>query len=334
MLGSQPISVFGRLRGGSLADLRSEVRHWEELGLTGVLVSDHLFGTDSGPRQEAARPPEPLTLLAAAGALSDRLHVGTIVSNAGLLHPALLFRQFAQLAVLLGGDRVLAGIGAGWNRSEFEALGMRMPAFGERMDRLEEAAALARQLFDHGFADLHGKHVVASELPLAPVPEVPPRLMVGGGSQRLLEIAGRYADALDLNGSPRAEKVAGADLKTADRRRRLTTTVEDLQESVDIVRKASLEAGREADAVELSILLTNVVFCEEAQVRQHEEALCEDVGLPAISLDDRPYVAIGPPQRIAELIEERRKRLGLSRLFVSSPEVERFCLEVLPLLGT
>lgn len=86
--------------------------------------------------------------------------------------------------------------------------------------------------------------------------------------------------------------------------------------------------------MELSILLTNVVFCEETQVRQHEEALCADVGLPAMSLDDRPYVAIGPPQRIAALIEERRKRLGLSRLFVSSPEVERFCLEVLPLLGT
>jgi hypothetical protein len=53
-----------------------------------------------------------------------------------------------------------------------------------------------------------------------------------------------------------------------------------------------------------------------------------------MSLDDRPYVAIGPPQRIAALIEDRRKRLGLSRLFVSSPEVERFCVEVLPLLNT
>jgi alkanesulfonate monooxygenase SsuD/methylene tetrahydromethanopterin reductase-like flavin-dependent oxidoreductase (luciferase family) len=327
------LSVYGRLRGGSLADVRTEVRHWEDLGVTGVLVSDHLFGTSVGPRREAARPPEPLTLLAAAGALSDRLHVGTIVSNAGLLHPALLFRQFAQLAVLVGGDRVLAGIGAGWNRAEFEALGMRMPTFGERMERLEEAAALGRQLFDQGYAELHGKHVVADELPLAPVPEVAPRLMVGGGSKRILEIAGRYADALDLNGSPRAEKVAGADLRSADKRRRLTTTVADLEESVSIVRKVSLDAGRDADAVERSILLSEIVFCDETEVREHEESICAAAGLPAMSLADRPYVAIGPPQRMAALIQERRERLGLSRLFVSSPEVERFCLEVLPLLA-
>jgi alkanesulfonate monooxygenase SsuD/methylene tetrahydromethanopterin reductase-like flavin-dependent oxidoreductase (luciferase family) len=38
------------------------------------------------------------------------------VSNVGLLHPALVLRQFAQLAVLVGGQRVLAGLGAGWNR--------------------------------------------------------------------------------------------------------------------------------------------------------------------------------------------------------------------------
>jgi alkanesulfonate monooxygenase SsuD/methylene tetrahydromethanopterin reductase-like flavin-dependent oxidoreductase (luciferase family) len=176
------LEVFTRLRGGSVDTLREEVRHWEALGVTGVLVSDHLFGTASGSRQEADRPPEPLTLLAAAGALSDRLHVGTIVSNASFLHPALLLRQFAELAVLLGGHRVLAGIGAGWNRPEFEAIGMRMPTFAQRMQRLEEASALARQLFDHGFANLDGTTVVAHDLPLAPLPQKPPSL---NGSQDL-----------------------------------------------------------------------------------------------------------------------------------------------------
>src|SRR5438132_4028775 len=148
----RPLEVFSRLRGGTVSTLLQEVKEWEELGVTGVLATDHLFGTALGSRREAARPPEPLTLLAAAGALSIRLHVGTIVSNASLLHPALLLRQFAELAVLLGGRRVLAGIGAGWNRPEFEALGMPMPSFTERMERLEDAAALGRQFFDHGYA--------------------------------------------------------------------------------------------------------------------------------------------------------------------------------------
>jgi alkanesulfonate monooxygenase SsuD/methylene tetrahydromethanopterin reductase-like flavin-dependent oxidoreductase (luciferase family) len=270
--------------------------------------------------------------LAAAGASSTRLHVGTIVANASLLHPALLLRQFAELAVLLGGERVLAGIGAGWNRPEFEALGMRMPSFTERMDRLEEAAALARQLFDEGYANLEGKHVVARDLPLAPVPEVPPSLMLGGGSRRLMEIAGRYADALDLNGSPQAGKVSGPDLRSADKRRRLSTTVTDLEESVQIVSNASLQAGRPADAVAKSIMLTEIVFCSEEEIPQQEEALWAAEGLPPRSLDDCAYAAIGPPQRMARLVQERRERLGLSRLFLGGSEVERFCREVLPLL--
>lgn len=328
-----PLEIFTRLRGGSVEHLREEVRRWEELGVTGVLVGDHLFGTALGFRREADRPPEPLTLLAAVGALSDRLHVGTIVSNVGFLHPALVLRQFAELAVLVGGERVLAGIGAGWNRPEFEALGMRMPGFQERMDRLEEASALARQLFGEGFANVEGKHVVARDLPLSPLPEVPPRLLLGGGSRRLLEIAGRYADALDLNGSPQAGKVSGSDLRTADKRRRLSTTVSDLEESAQFVRDASIRAGRPAEAVALSIMVTEIVFCAEDEVPQQEAKLWTELGLPPRSLDDSAYAAVGPPERIARLVQDRRRRLGLSRLILGAgPQVERFCREVVPLL--
>jgi alkanesulfonate monooxygenase SsuD/methylene tetrahydromethanopterin reductase-like flavin-dependent oxidoreductase (luciferase family) len=210
---------------------------------------------------------------------------------------------------------------------------MRMPTFAERMQRLEEAAALARQLFDNGYAELEGDQVVARELPLAPLPEVPPRLMLGGGSRRILEIAGRYADALDLNGSPQAGKVSGPDLRTADKRRRLSTTVADLEESVQIVRDSSVQARRPADAVERSIMVTEIVFCDEAEIPRAEEALWATQGLPWRSLDECAYAAIGPPERMAALIEDRRRRLSLSRLFVVGPEAERFCREVMPLLA-
>jgi alkanesulfonate monooxygenase SsuD/methylene tetrahydromethanopterin reductase-like flavin-dependent oxidoreductase (luciferase family) len=157
--------------------------------------------------------------------------------------------------------------------------------------------------------------------------------MLGGGSRRLLEIAGRYADAIDLNGSAQAGKVAGTDLRTADKRRRLSTTVADLDESADVVRRASLEAGRPADVVERSIFLTEIVFCAETEIRDKEEELWAATGLPARSLDDCPYAVIGPPQRMAELLEQRRERLGLSRVLLGGPETKRFCREVLPLLS-
>ena len=59
-----------------------------------------------------------------------------------------------------------------------------------------------RQLFDHGIASLEGSQVIARDLPLSPAVTVPPRLLLGGGSDRVLDIAGRYADAYLWVGRP------------------------------------------------------------------------------------------------------------------------------------
>jgi len=110
----------------------------------------------------------------------------TVEVNASGTHPALLLRQFSQLAVLVGGERVTAGLGAGWSTEEFAALGLELPPFRTRMDRLEEVLRLARGLYDHGAVTFEGTHIVARDLPLSPVPEQPPALLVGGGSDRVL----------------------------------------------------------------------------------------------------------------------------------------------------
>src|SRR2546427_647493 len=83
-----------------------------------------------------------------------RPEVKTVVMNSEWVHPALLLRQFAQMAVWIGGDRVTAGLGAGWSAEEFTAMGMKMAPFRERMDRLEETLQIARQLFHDGVANV------------------------------------------------------------------------------------------------------------------------------------------------------------------------------------
>jgi alkanesulfonate monooxygenase SsuD/methylene tetrahydromethanopterin reductase-like flavin-dependent oxidoreductase (luciferase family) len=82
---------------------------------------------------------------------------------------------------------------------------------------------------DTGWANMAGTYLAAEDLPLSPVPDRAPRLLVGGGSDRALRMAGRYADVLDLHGDPRHGKVAGATMEEARRgdvRRRALTTVE------------------------------------------------------------------------------------------------------------
>jgi alkanesulfonate monooxygenase SsuD/methylene tetrahydromethanopterin reductase-like flavin-dependent oxidoreductase (luciferase family) len=328
-----PMQVYVAQRNATLAELRERIRELEGVGVAGVLASDHLFVPRASDRAHGRLPHEPITILTTIATLSDSLRVGTIVSNTGFVHPALILRQFAQLAVLFGGDRVIAGLGAGWNRDEFAAIGMPMPPHRARVQRLEESVRLARQMFDTGVGDLEGEYVVAHDLPLAPAPAVPPRLLVGGGSERVLALAGRYADILDLNGTSRHKALIRDDLAAADLQRRLMTTVADLEASVEQVRTASTAAGRAADAVTITLLINVLDVCAEAEAPARARAIAEAAGLPDQSLDDCPYVLLGSAEQIAAKLSELRARLHVQGLILTNNiDPAPLCERILPRL--
>ena len=292
----------------------------ESLGLSGVVQGDHLFLPGPSADDPAARmAADCLTVLTTVAAHSTRLAVATLVANVGFHHPLPLLRRFANLALLHGGDRVYAGLGAGWSRREFEALGLVMPPHRERLSRLAETAELARTLFDRGWASKSGEHVSAVELPLAPAPPSPPRLLLGGGSRALLELAGRYADHVDL--APPSHRRGDSEFQ-----RPLLTTTDDLVESARTARGS----GR---PLTTSLLLSAVVFCEAGSVRAEEEILCERVGLPWRPLADCPYILVGEPARIAEQVRERQERIGLDWIIVAESAIERFSSDVMSRLA-
>jgi alkanesulfonate monooxygenase SsuD/methylene tetrahydromethanopterin reductase-like flavin-dependent oxidoreductase (luciferase family) len=295
-------------------ELRDQIALIESAGLDGVFATDHLFISQGAPRREARPGGDPFVKLAVAGALSARLTLGTSVVNIGLAHPALAIRSFIELARLVGGERVIAGIGGGWNREEFDALGLDFPPLAERMDRLEDAAAVARELFDRGFAERGGASVPVHELSLGPPPSPPPRLLLGGGSDRLLELAGRHADIVDLNGSSRRLPLGGPHPALKDLARRFTTTVDDLEDSVRRVHASAAAAGRDPERIEFSVLVNAVRFCASPEVEAVEAELCREAAIRPQSLAQCPYVFAGPPERIREQLAERASRLRLRHL--------------------
>src|SRR5262245_7872698 len=119
------------------ADARRRARRLEALGVSGRAPGDHLLlpgppAGDPGARMAA----DSLTVLTTIAAHSERLGIATLVANVAFHHPVPLLRRFANLALIHGGDRVYAGLGAGWSRPEFEALGLTMPPHRERLARL------------------------------------------------------------------------------------------------------------------------------------------------------------------------------------------------------
>jgi alkanesulfonate monooxygenase SsuD/methylene tetrahydromethanopterin reductase-like flavin-dependent oxidoreductase (luciferase family) len=327
------LKVFvGDVHAGTFGELREKVARLENLGVDGYLHGDHLFMRGDDGEVDVTAAADPFSTLAAVGALSERLILGTLVANVGLCHPALVLRHFAQLAALFGGDRVLAGIGAGWNAMEFEALGDPMPSIAHRMDQLAGAAELARAWFDTGSATMRTPTFGACELPIAPPLDMPPRLMVGGGSRRLMEIAGRYADHVDLH--PLSRRRPDPSGTGGELRRFLETTMSDVQRCVEALEAAEQAAGRASGTVGRSMWMGPIAFSDGADGRAAEQQLCRSAGLEAHELRQCPYVLLGEPSEMANLLADRRERLGLDAVVVGAgPELDRFMTEVVPRLA-
>jgi alkanesulfonate monooxygenase SsuD/methylene tetrahydromethanopterin reductase-like flavin-dependent oxidoreductase (luciferase family) len=117
------------------------------------------------------------------------------VSSVSYRSPTILVKMATALDHASGGRAVL-GIGAGWHATEHSAFGFELPSVGERLDRLEEAGWICRQMLDGGQATLDGRWFRADGAPNDPPPVQArlPLLIGGSGERRTLPIVARCAD--------------------------------------------------------------------------------------------------------------------------------------------
>src|SRR3954464_15252506 len=94
-------------------ELATRSRRAEQLGYHALVVPDHLLGQLS-----------PVVAMATVAAATSTLRVSAFVLNNDLRHPAVLAQDLASIDVLSGG-RLDVAIGAGWNRPEYDAIGLR-----------------------------------------------------------------------------------------------------------------------------------------------------------------------------------------------------------------
>jgi alkanesulfonate monooxygenase SsuD/methylene tetrahydromethanopterin reductase-like flavin-dependent oxidoreductase (luciferase family) len=93
------------------------------------------------------------------------------------------------------GGRFILGIGAGWKEYEYRAYGYPYPPAGERIDQLEEAVQVIRAMWTSSPASFEGRHYRIERAECAPMPGTPiPLLIGGGGEQKTMRVAARYAD--------------------------------------------------------------------------------------------------------------------------------------------
>lgn len=274
-------------------------RRAESIGYSALVMPDHLL------EQHA-----PIPLLATVAAATERLRIGTFVFNVDLRHPAVLAQDLASLDVLSGG-RLEIGIGAGWNRSEYQALGLPYDPVGTRIDRLAEAIAVLKGCFADGPFSFAGEHYAVSghDGQPKPVQRPHPPLLVGGGSRRVLGLAAREADIVGL-----APRILLRDRSTpvVDPH---SMTMAATEEKVSWVRRA---AGDRFDRLELNTypsggpaVITNSAR-REAQADADRMYQATGIELTADEVLESPHFFIGTVEALVQKVIELRERLGVS----------------------
>lgn len=133
---------------------------------------------------------EPVTLLGHMAALTTRARLGVSVYVLPMRNPLLTAKFFANLQALSRG-RVALGIGVGWMREEFEALGADFDGRGAVTD---EYVAILRHLWSGSTEGFAGTHYAFDPVGLAPQPDPPIPLVVGGNSEMAMRRAVRLGD--------------------------------------------------------------------------------------------------------------------------------------------
>src|ERR1700687_923369 len=126
----------------SWEETRAACLAFEALGYDSVWLNDHLYGIP-GPQIPIL---EAWTTLSAVGAITSRVQLGTLVSPVGFRNPALLAKMAATLDNITQG-RVIVGLGSGWFQMEFEGYGFEFPSLRARLQQLDEAATLMKQMW-------------------------------------------------------------------------------------------------------------------------------------------------------------------------------------------
>jgi probable F420-dependent oxidoreductase len=216
--------------------------------------------------------------------------------------------------------RVEVGFGAGWLRSDYEQAGIEFDGPGVRVDRLAESLTVMKRLWSDGEATFTGKYHTVDGARCDPRPASLPRVIVGGGSRRILTVAAGQADTVGVNTSlVSGEK--GGDLASQ-------ATFDHYDRCLAWVREG---AGERFSSLELQIAVfaVRVVGSRRAAART-----ATMLGLPGEEALELPIVLIGTPDELCERLVERRERWGFTNILVPGEAMETFAPVVARLAGS
>ena len=227
-----------------------------------VIIPDKIYSkypyTEDGkiPAEPDTPIPDPLIWLAFAAAAAPNLRLGTCILIVPQRNPLVLAKELATLDQLSGG-RVELGLGVGWLKEEFEALGVPWERRGARNDEYIEAM---KALWRGPHAEFHGDFVDFAPVTCSPRPvngSIP--IIVGGDTERAIARAGRMADGY-FPGEGNIDR---------------------LRDLISRVKRSAESNNRDPDGVQISAIFGAQMMDPEAGVEEMRDAGVDRIMVPA-----------------------------------------------------
>lgn len=207
----------------------------ERQGFAALWVPDHVANLPGHESVGGDFTLDPFTLLSAVAIATRSPTIGHLVMCSPFRNPALVAKALSTVDVASGG-RAVCGVGAGWNRREFDAYGIPFPPTRERLAILREHLEVLTRMFGPGTATFEGERARVAVAPNEPKGADDARripILVGGnGPEVTWRLAARYADELNLDDLT-ADQVAAA---------------------LPVIRSRCEEIGRDPDTLPVSVL--------------------------------------------------------------------------------
>jgi probable F420-dependent oxidoreductase len=293
-----------------MAEWAEGARRLESTGYDSMVIADHF-----SPRYFA-----PIPALVAAAVATTRLRVVCTVFSNDFRHPATLAKEVATADVLSGG-RFEFGFGAGYQRPEYDSVGITFDPPAIRVSRFEEAVHVLKGMWADPPFTFNGKHYTITNYDSQPKPMQRPHppILIGGGGQRLLSFAARQADIVSILAR---SNPAGDGLDRSEE------TEDWLARKVSWIRRAAPDRFGQ---LELAMLVWAVAITDDRQAAA--ERISAQTRRPVEQILASPYYLIGSVDAVVEKLLELRERHHISHISIFEWDTAAFAPVVARLAG-
>jgi probable F420-dependent oxidoreductase len=223
---------------------------------------------------------------------------------------------------VLSDGRADLGIGAGWMKTDYDALGLPYDRAGVRVDRLEEALAIVKGCWAPGAFSYSGEHYTINEYDAIPKPtqQPRPRILVGGGAPRVLRLAGREADVVGINPNLRAGAITQDAIHTS--------LADETKQKIEWVQEG---AGDRFGDIELQIRYFVCTITDDP--KKLAEAMAPGFNLTPEDVLGSGVALVGTIEMMIDELQRRRDEWGVSNVVVGDDMIEAFAPVVAKLAG-